>query len=45
MKRRDSSGAQRYTDTKHRSLEGMTGTGPSGEADISFVNRVRFLLS
>lgn len=44
MKRKDLSGVQRYTNTKHKSLEGMTGIGPSGEAGISFVNRVRFLL-
>lgn len=44
MKRKDSSGVQRYTDTKHRSLEGMTGIGPLGEAGISIINRVRSLL-
>lgn len=43
LKRKDLSGVQRYIKTKHRSLEGMSGIAPSGEAGISFINRERFL--
>lgn len=44
MKRKDLSGVQRYTDIKHRFLEGMNGMRQSGEANISLINRVRFRL-